>query len=190
MTQPVAPTTGPPADPANPGGNADPATGAPANSSADGGGDDDIDFDASDFDKAKAKAAMSKKNRENQNLRKRLTDAEPLLAEFTQWKESQKTEEQRRTEVAEAQLFELASAREQLTRQTACLKAGFNAEEIVEFAGRLRGEDEDSLVEDAKRLKALLSPTGVRRADPSQGRGNNPPASPAAVFGQMLKKDK
>jgi hypothetical protein len=187
MTQPVAPTTGPPADPAKPGEVVAPTTGAPANSPA--GDEDEIDVDAADFDIEKAKKAISKKNREAQNLRKRLTDVEPLLTEFTQWKESQKTEEQRRTEVAEAQLFELASAKEQLARQTACLKAGFSPEEIVEFAGRLRGEDEDSLVEDAKRLKTLLNPTGVRRADPSQGRGNQTPSSPAALFGQMLKKD-
>lgn len=186
MTQPVAPTTGPATDPANPGDGA-PTNGAPANGPEDGA--DELDLDAPDFDIEKARAALSKKNREAQNLRKRLHEVEPQLAEFQQWKEAQKTDEQRRTEAAEAQLFELATAREKLARQTACLKAGFTAEEIVDLSGRLRGESEEELVEDAKRLKAMLNPAGVRRADPSQGRGNQTATSPAAMFGQFLKKD-
>lgn len=174
MTQPPEPTP-----------TTTPATGAEGDPSP----EDDETFDGPDFDADKARAALSKKNREAQNLRKRLKDAEPMLEEFNRWKETQKTEAQRQAELAEAQMFELSSAKEQLARQTACLKAGFTADEIVEFASRLRGEDEEALVEDAKKLKARLAPAAGRRADTSQGRGNSPAASPAALFAQILKRD-
>jgi len=86
--------------------------------SADGGAQEAEPTDKKDepFDEARAKAALRKKNSENENLRKRLKEAEPLLAELKQRKQADMSESERLNEQLTAAQEQISKTRQRLVR--------------------------------------------------------------------------
>lgn len=73
-------------------------------------------------------------------------------------------------------VYRLSEAELSMTRYKVALESGVEPGKVNEFAGRLQGEDEDALREDAKRLSetfGLSQPKG-RQPDYSQAAGNTP----------------
>lgn len=102
-------------------------------------------------------AALRKVRSEAAGLRRRLRDLEAQYHKIqSQYEEA--------TVAAD-------SASRQLMRIRAAISAGIPLDRLDYVAERLKGETPDELAEDAKRMAALLAPSGPVR-DVSQGQGN------------------
>ncbi|TGB13847.1 hypothetical protein [Streptomyces sp. MZ04] len=86
------------------------------------------------FDEARAKAALRKKNSENENLRKRLKEAEPLLAELKQRKQADMSESERLNEQLTAAQEQIAKTRQRLVRSEVQALAATSTELRAAFA--------------------------------------------------------
>lgn len=106
-----------------------------------------------------------KANSEAKALRDRNKTLEADLKEFTAWKESQKTEEQRITERQQA----LEAENAQLKRAALIARVQATAKLPDELLTRLRGETEEELLADAKALAALIVPPAPVPLAPNPG---------------------
>lgn len=112
--------------------------------------------------------------------------AKAALEQLDKIEESSKSEAQKLTEEKEKLLYEASSAKEQLMRIRTAVKAGFSGDEAEDIASRLRGDDEDEFLEDAKKLRELIKPSG-KRPDPSQGAVPGG-GSPGEILGAEIAK--
>lgn len=86
------------------------------------------------FDEARAMAALRKKNSENENLRKRLKEAEPLLAELKKRQQAEMTESERLNEQLSAAQEQIAKTRQRLVRSQVQALAGMATDARAAFA--------------------------------------------------------
>ncbi|GGV45651.1 hypothetical protein [Streptomyces spectabilis] len=104
------------------------------------------------FDEARAKAALRKKNSENENLRKRLKEAEPLLAELKRRQQAELSESERLTEQLGVAQEQIAKTRQRLVRSQVQALAGAATDARPAFADPADafGElDLDSYIDDS-----------------------------------------
>lgn len=101
----------------------------------------------------------------------------------TQKQEARKQAEALTAEVAELQkavsvhddaVSKNAELTSSLNKITAVIEAGFDVEDLLDAAGRIRGETSEELIEDAQKLKGLMQKNAAPkntspRPDPSQG---------------------
>jgi len=138
------------------------------------------------FDEPRARAAIEKRNKENQSLRARLKELEPLAAKAREADEANKTEVQKATDARAAAERERDDARLELLRRDVAAKAGLPAE----LAARLRGSTEAELTADAKELLKLLpARTTSPRAVPELRSGALPPPPAGAGGGSSGEID-
>lgn len=102
-------------------------------------------------------AALRKVRSEAAGLRRRLRELE---------EQHRKVQSQYEEAVTAAD-----SASRQLSRIRAAISAGIPLDQLDYVAERLKGDTDDELAEDARRMAALLVPSGPTR-DVSQGQGN------------------
>lgn len=118
----------------------------------------------------KIKAKIEKANREARNLRQRLRELEPLAKKFKDSEAASKTEAQKLSEqLADAQV-ELQGLRVEGIRRNAALKAGLDPD-LAEF---ITAADEETALEQAKRLAKRTAPPEPARADFRQGNRTQP----------------
>lgn len=86
------------------------------------------------FDRKKFEAALRKKNSEAENLRKRLKEQEPLLAELKKRKEAELSESERLTEQLTAAQEQIAKTRQRLVRSQVQALAGIATDGRAAFA--------------------------------------------------------
>ncbi|OQQ13063.1 hypothetical protein B0675_39790 [Streptomyces sp. M41(2017)] len=86
------------------------------------------------FDRKKFEAALRKKNSEAENLRKRLKEQEPLLAELKKRKEADLSESERLTEQLTAAQEQIAKTRQRLVRSQVQALAGTATDSRAAFA--------------------------------------------------------
>ncbi|MFD4547290.1 hypothetical protein [Streptomyces sp. NPDC058466] len=86
------------------------------------------------FDRKKFEAALRKKNSEAENLRKRLKEQEPLLAELKKRKEAELSESERLTEQLTAAQEQIAKTRQRLVRSQVQALAGTATDGRAAFA--------------------------------------------------------
>lgn len=165
------------------------------------------------FDRKKFEAELRKKNSEAANLRKRLKDAEPLLAELKRRQDAEKSDTDRLSDQLTAAQEQITKTRQRLVRSQVQALAGAATESRAAFADPADafGElDLDSYIDDSgdidetaieADLQALLErkphwaktqpPEGPRRPAPdrTQASGANKQRSldPSDVFGGWLK---
>lgn len=113
------------------------------------------------WDPERAKAAMSKKNRENESLRRRLKELEARDEKLRQIEDKDKSDTERLTERAtqaaeKAKTLELEYNRLQLR-----LELGLTAEQ----AARVSGDNYDDMKADAEELLKLFQPAKGDEAD-------------------------
>lgn len=106
------------------------------------------------WDEARAKADLAKKNREAQNLRKRLKEAEEKASKYDDLENAQKSESEKLNEKA-ADLEKRATTAE---RDAARLRVALNKGLTATQAKRLVGDTEEELEADADELLADFSP--------------------------------
>ena len=110
--------------------------------------------DETEYDPARARAAIEKRNKENQSLRARLKELEPLAAKAREADEAAKTQAQKdadRMAIAERERDE---ARAELLRHRVAAAKGLPPD----LAARLRGATEEELAKDADELLKLVKP--------------------------------
>lgn len=159
------------------------------------------------FDAERAKKALSKKNSENENLRKRLKELQPLAEKAKQLEDAQKSEQERLTEQLTASQERAAKAvRAAVSSKVEALAAKDFAdpEDPVGELDLTTFVDEDGVI-DSDGIKAALADvlkrkphwarpdTGPRRPAPdlsqgSSGNGNRTPSDPGAVFGAFMNQ--
>ena len=165
------------------------------------------------FDRKKFEAALRKKNSEAENLRKRLKEQEPLLAELKKRKEAELSESERLTEQLTAAQEQITKTRQRLVRSQVQALAGTATDGRAAFADPADafGEldlgsyiDSDGDIDEAAieaDLQALLErkphwakaqpPEGPRRPAPdrTQASGANKQRSPdpADEFAGFIK---
>jgi hypothetical protein len=165
------------------------------------------------FDRKKFEAALRKKNSEAENLRKRLKEQEPLLAELKKRKEADLSESERLTEQLTAAQEQIAKTRQRLVRSQVLALAGAATDGRAAFAdpadafGELDLDsyiDSDGDIDEAAieaDLQALLErkphwaktqpPEGPRRPAPDRtqasGANKTRPLTPEDEFSGWLK---
>lgn len=165
------------------------------------------------FDRKKFEAALRKKNSEAENLRKRLKEQEPLLAELKKRKEAELSESERLTEQLTAAQEQIAKTRQRLVRSQVQALAGTATDSRAAFAdpadafGELDLDsyiDSDGDIDEAAieaDLQALLErkphwaktqpPEGPRRPAPDRtqasGANKTRPLTPEDEFSGWLK---
>lgn len=165
------------------------------------------------FDRKKFEAALRKKNSEAENLRKRLKEQEPLLAELKKRKEADLSESERLTEQLTAAQEQIAKTRQRLVRSQVQALAGTATDGRAAFAdpadafGELDLDsyiDSDGDIDEAAieaDLQALLErkphwaktqpPEGPRRPAPDRtqasGANKTRPLTPADEFAGWMK---
>jgi DNA repair exonuclease SbcCD ATPase subunit len=165
------------------------------------------------FDRKKFEAALRKKNSEAENLRKRLKEQEPLLAELKKRKEADLSESERLTEQLTAAQEQIAKTRQRLVRSQVQALAGTATDGRAAFAdpadafGELDLDsyiDSDGDIDEAAieaDLQALLErkphwaktqpPEGPRRPAPDRtqasGANKTRPLTPEDEFSGWLK---
>ncbi|WP_405559060.1 hypothetical protein OHV08_34225 [Streptomyces canus] len=165
------------------------------------------------FDRKKFEAALRKKNSEAENLRKRLKEQEPLLAELKKRKEAELSESERLTEQLTAAQEQIAKTRQRLVRSQVQALAGIATDGRAAFAdpadafGELDLDsyiDGDGDIDEAAieaDLQALLErkphwaktqpPEGPRRPAPDRtqasGANKTRPLTPEDEFSGWLK---
>jgi hypothetical protein len=165
------------------------------------------------FDRKKFEAALRKKNSEAENLRKRLKEQEPLLAELKKRKEAELSESERLTEQLTAAQEQIAKTRQRLVRSQVQALAGLATDGRAAFAdpadafGELDLDsyiDSDGDIDEAAieaDLQALLErkphwaktqpPEGPRRPAPDRtqasGANKTRPLTPEDEFSGWLK---
>jgi hypothetical protein len=169
--------------------------------------------DEKPFDRKKFEAALRKKNSEAENLRKRLKEQEPLLAELKKRKEADLSESERLTEQLAAAQAQIAKTRQRLVRSQVQALAGAATDGRAAFAdpadafGELDLDsyiDSDGDIDEAAieaDLQALLErkphwakvqpPEGPRRPAPDRtqasGANKTRPLTPEDEFSGWLK---
>lgn len=118
---------------------------------------DDAGTEGEAFDEARAKEKIRKANAEAANLRKRLKDAEPILAAHKEAQEAAKSTEQKLTEERDEHLKRADSAEAENLRLRVALRKGLTEVQ----AKRLVGSTEEELEADADDL--LESFGGAKR---------------------------
>jgi len=99
------------------------------------------------WDEDRARKAMSKKNRENQSLRARLKELEPLEEEFRKRQEAEKTSEQKFSELAAAK----TKLEQDYWRAEIALEKGLTKAQAKRLVGSTKEEleaDADTLMND------------------------------------------
>lgn len=165
------------------------------------------------FDRKKFEAALRKKNSEAENLRKRLKEQEPLLAELKKRKEADLSESERLTEQLTAAQEQIAKTRQRLVRSQVQALASAATDGRAAFAdpadafGELDLDsyiDSDGDIDEAAieaDLQALLErkphwaktqpPEGPRRPAPDRtqasGANKTRPLTPEDEFSGWLK---
>jgi hypothetical protein len=165
------------------------------------------------FDRKKFEAALRKKNSEAENLRKRLKEQEPLLAELKKRKEAELSESERLNEQLTAAQEQIAKTRQRLVRSQVQALAGTATDDRPAFAdpadafGELDLDsylDSDGDIDEAAieaDLQALLErkphwakaqpPEGPRRPAPDRtqasGANKTRPLTPEDEFSGWLK---
>ncbi|GAA1888373.1 hypothetical protein GCM10009837_07780 [Streptomyces durmitorensis] len=94
----------------------------------------DPEVEEKPFDRKKFEAALRKKNSEAENLRKRLKEQEPLLAELKKRKEADLSESERLTEQLTAAQEQIAKTRQRLVRSQVQALAGVATDSRAAFA--------------------------------------------------------
>lgn len=120
------------------------------------------------FDKDRALEKIRKLNSENKNLRARTKALEPLEAAAQEAERAKQTTEERFAALLAETTARAERAEQALLRGRVAREAGLPDD----LADRLRGDDEESLLADAKALAEKFSvpdPKPARRSDPSQG---------------------
>lgn len=118
----------------------------------------------------KAKAKIEKANREARNLRQRVKELEPLAQQYKAAQEAGKSEAQKLSEQLAAAQVEIQGFRVEGIRRAAAIKAGLDPE-LAEF---ITAADEDTALEQAKRLAQRTAPPEPARADFRQGARSQP----------------
>jgi hypothetical protein len=159
------------------------------------------------FDRKKFEAELRKKNSEAANLRKRLKDQEPLLAELQRRKDAEKSDTDRLTDQLTAATEQITKTRQRLVRTQvqALAMTGFaDPEDAVGALDLDSYIDSDGDIDEAAikaDLDALLErkphwakaqpPEGPRRPVPDRtqasGANNQRAKNPADVFAGWLK---
>jgi hypothetical protein len=159
------------------------------------------------FDRKKFEAELRKKNSEAANLRKRLKDQEPLLAELQRIKDSEKTESQRLNDQLARATEQVTKTRQRLVRtqvQAFAMGSFADPEDAVGALDLGSYIDSDGEIDEAAikaDLEALLErkphwakpqpPEGPRRPAPDRtqasGANNQRAKDPADVFAGWLK---
>lgn len=165
------------------------------------------------FDKKKFEAELRKKNSEAANLRKRLKEQEPLLAELQRIKDSEKSDSERLNDQLAAAQEQVSKTRQRLARSQVQALAGTATETRAAFAdpadafGELDLDsyiDGDGDIDEAAieaDLQALLErkphwakaqpPEGPRRPAPDRtqasGANKSRPPAPGDEFAGWLK---
>ncbi|WP_237515125.1 MULTISPECIES: hypothetical protein [unclassified Streptomyces] len=160
------------------------------------------------FDADRAKKALSKKNSENENLRRRLRELEPLAAKARELEDAQKSEAERLTEQLAAERERAATAtRSAVSARVEALAARTFADpEDAAGALDLTAYIDESGAIDTDRIQADLDDllkrkphwarpddSGPRRPAPdrtqgSSGNGSRTPSDPGAVFGAFMNQ--
>lgn len=134
------------------------------------------------------RAALKKARKDSQQYRSQaealkdkphdwVTKAEAALSTVEKLENEKKSEVEKLTEQNAQALHRADSSENQLTRIRIALAAGVDPSQVDDFAGRLQGNNESELTEDAAKLIKLFTPTNgnatntTRRSDPAQGAG-------------------
>jgi hypothetical protein len=159
------------------------------------------------FDRKKFEAALRKKNSEAENLRKRLKEQEPQLAELQRIKDAEKTESERLNDQLEAARQQIANTRQRLAKSRVQALAGASFADPEDAVGALDLDsyiDSDGDIDEAAieaDLQALLErkphwaktqpPEGPRRPAPDRtqasGANKTRPLTPEDEFSGWLK---
>lgn len=132
------------------------------------------------FDAARAKAKIAKANSEATNLRKRLKELEPQLAELAKIKDANKSETEKLSERASKAEQDATSAQSELLRLRVAMRKGLTEAQ----ARRLVGSSEEELEADADELLASFGGKQDPRPTPPAGkpkpalRGGGDPEQP------------
>lgn len=116
--------------------------------------DDAQEAEEIEYDPARARAALEKRNRENQSLRQRLKELEPLATKAREADEAAKTAEQKAAEARQTAERERDEARAEVLRMRVAAAKGLPPE----LAARLKGATEEELAKDADELLKLVKP--------------------------------
>jgi hypothetical protein len=125
------------------------------------GADDTEDHD--EWDPERYKAAMSKKNRENESLRKRLKALEARDQELKKIEDSRKSDTERLTESKTAAEKEASTLRLENNQLRLQIELGLTEEQ----AKRVRGDDYDEMKADAEELLTLFKASEEGRKKPA-----------------------
>lgn len=131
-----------------------------------------------------ARKQLEKANREAAKYRTQLRDLEPLAEKARELEEAQKSEQQKLAEAQQAAEERASRAESELLRMRVAVKHELPAE----LADRLRGDTEEDLEEDAKRLLELVG-TPKKQPDLKQGvRTGDTPEDGNAWLRQMASR--
>lgn len=142
-----------------------------SSSDEDDGDEDEV------FDKSRAMAKIRKVNREAENLRKRLKQAEAAEAELKKIKDSQKSESERLNDRATEAEARVAALQRELDLKTIQAEFGLSEKQV----NRLHGDDVDELRQDAEiyieenNLKKSAKKAGPSANEVSGGRNPRTP---------------
>ena len=129
------------------------------------------------------KALEAERKRANE-AEKRLKEAAARIEEF---ENAQRTEEEKREhelQTLRAQIEEERKQREAVERDLLIKSVASEFGLPDELANRLVGDDREALVEDAKQLQKLVTPSGPRKPAPvpEAGSGSSPKVSKGELF--------
>jgi hypothetical protein len=131
---------------------------APAPEADDSGKEAEVD---KPWDEERAKADLAKKNREAQNLRNRLKEAEEKAGKYDQLEDAKKSESEKLNEKAASLEGRATKAEQEAARLRVALKKGLTETQ----AKRLVGETEEELETDADELLADFQPKKAEEED-------------------------
>lgn len=160
------------------------------------------------FDAERAKKALSKKNSENENLRRRLKELEPLAKKAQELEDAERSESERLTEQLRVAEERVTAVQQRAVRSEvrALASSEFadpeDAPAFLDLAGYVGEDGEVDADQIRTDLKALLKAkphlakpedTGPRRPAPdrsqgSSGNGNRTPSDPAQVFAGFMNQ--
>lgn len=134
------------------------------------------------------KRALDAERAARKETEKRLNEA---LARVEQFEDSQRTEDEKRQhelETLRAQVTDEQKRREAVERDLLVRSVAAEYGIPDELAGRLSGDDRESLAEDAKTLQKLIAPSGPRKPAPvpEAGSAHGAKRSTAEQFADLM----
>src|SRR5699024_2956980 len=130
------------------------------------------------------KKTIDAESKRANDAEKRFKEAETHIEDF---ENAQRTEEEKREhelQTLRAQIEEERKQREAVERNLLIKSVASEFGLPDELANRLVGDDRDALVEDAKQLQKLVTPSGPRKPAPvpEAGSGSSPKVSKGELF--------